>query len=61
MIMKEVLYIVCKQQFSHNFILEVFSLHIVVKSQTLATGRGLQTFKTGLQGSVYIVKLRTPK
>ena len=43
-------------QFSHSFILEVFSLQIVVKSQILAGGRGLGTFKSGLQGGVHIVK-----
>jgi succinyl-CoA synthetase beta subunit len=34
----------------------VFSLQIVVKSQILAGGRGLGTFKSGLQGGVHIVK-----
>ena len=43
-------------QFSHSVILEVFSLQIVVKSQILAGGRGLGTFKSGLQGGVHIVK-----
>ena len=32
------------------------SLQIVVKSQILAGGRGLGTFKSGLQGGVHIVK-----
>jgi succinyl-CoA synthetase beta subunit len=31
-------------------------LQIVVKSQILAGGRGLGTFKSGLQGGVHIVK-----
>lgn len=34
----------------------MFSLQIVVKSQILAGGRGLGTFKSGLQGGVHIVK-----
>ena len=31
-------------------------LQIVVKSQILAGGRGLGTFKSGLKGGVHIVK-----
>jgi succinyl-CoA synthetase beta subunit len=43
-------------QFSHIYILRIFSLQIVVKSQTLAGGRRLGTFKSGLNGGVHIVK-----
>jgi len=43
-------------QFSHVFILRIFPLQIVVKSQILAGGRGLGTFKSGLKGGVHIVK-----
>jgi len=43
-------------QFSYVFILIIFSLQIVVKSQILAGGRGLGTFKSGLKGGVHIVK-----
>lgn len=31
-------------------------MHLVVKSQILAGGRGLGTFKSGLKGGVHIVK-----
>lgn len=31
-------------------------MQLVVKSQILAGGRGLGTFKSGLQGGVHIVK-----
>ena len=43
-------------QFSYVFILIIFSLQIVVKSQILAGGRGLGTLKSGLKGGVHIVK-----
>jgi succinyl-CoA synthetase beta subunit len=41
-------------QFSHTQ--NMTQLQIVVKSQILAGGRGLGTFKSGLQGGVHIVK-----
>jgi len=31
---------------------------VVVKSQVLAGGRGLGTFKSGLKGGVHIIKVR---
>lgn len=35
---------------------EIIVVQLVVKSQILAGGRGLGTFKSGLQGGVHIVK-----